>query len=56
MTPHFTPASAGTSAVTSRSSPTRLRSSAVCPKPGKKEGPLGKCEKTYYDMLSKAEF
>lgn len=33
-----------------------LRSSAVCPKPGKKEGPLGKCEKTYYDMLAKAEF
>jgi hypothetical protein len=33
-----------------------LRVSAVCPKPGKKEGPLGKCEKTYYDMLSKAEF
>jgi hypothetical protein len=33
-----------------------LRAAAVCPKPGKKEGPLGKCEKTYYDMLSKAEF
>lgn len=33
-----------------------LRASAVCPKPGKKEGPLGKCEKTYYDMLAKAEF
>jgi hypothetical protein len=33
-----------------------LRAAAVCPKPGKKEGPLGKCEKTYYDMLAKAEF
>jgi hypothetical protein len=33
-----------------------LRASAVCPKPGKKEGPLGKCEKTYFDMLAKAEF
>jgi hypothetical protein len=33
-----------------------LRASAVCPKPGKKEGPLGKCEKTYYDMLGKADF
>ena len=33
-----------------------LRSAAVCPKPGKKEGPLGKCEKTYFDMLAKAEF
>jgi hypothetical protein len=33
-----------------------LRAAAVCPKPGKKEGPLGKCEKTYYDMLTKAEF
>jgi hypothetical protein len=33
-----------------------LRASAVCPKPGKKEGPLGKCAKTYYDMLAKAEF
>jgi hypothetical protein len=33
-----------------------LRAAAVCPKPGKKEGPLGKCEKTYFDMLAKAEF
>jgi hypothetical protein len=33
-----------------------LRAAAVCPKPGKKEGPLGRCEKTYYDMLGKAEF
>ena len=33
-----------------------LRAAAVCPKPGKKEGPLGKCEKTYYEMLGKAEF
>ncbi len=33
-----------------------LRAAAVCPKPGKKEGPLGKCEKTYFDMLSRAEF
>jgi hypothetical protein len=33
-----------------------LRASAVCPKPGKKEGPLGKCEKIYFDMLAKAEF
>ncbi len=33
-----------------------LRASAVCPKAGKKEGPLGKCEKIYYDMLGKAEF
>jgi hypothetical protein len=32
-----------------------LRAAAVCPKPGKKEGPLGKCEKTYFDMLAKAE-
>lgn len=33
-----------------------LRAAAVCPKPGKKEGPLGKCEKTYFDMLAKADF
>jgi hypothetical protein len=33
-----------------------LRAAAVCPRPGKKEGPLGKCEKTYFDMLAKAEF
>lgn len=33
-----------------------LRAAAVCPKPGKKEGPLGKCEKTYLDMLAKADF
>ncbi len=32
-----------------------LRTAAVCPKPGKKEGPLGKCEKTYFDMLARAE-
>ena len=33
-----------------------LRAAAVCPKPGKKEGSLGKCEKTYFDMLGKADF
>lgn len=33
-----------------------LRAAAVCPKPGKKEGPLGKCGKTYFDMLGKADF
>jgi hypothetical protein len=33
-----------------------LRAAAVCPKPGKKEGSLGKCEKSYYDMLAKADF
>jgi len=32
-----------------------LRAAAVCAKPGKKEGPLGKCEKTYFSMLAKAE-
>ena len=31
-----------------------LHAAAVCPKKG--EGKLGACEKTYFDMLGKAEY